>query len=89
MKDEILNSLKTTKLGFDRIRKNLNLADFSDEQILDFCRKIIEKSGEKNIEKRGKNYYIYFDLSKSSRNFLTINSHSFTIITAHKDGANK
>lgn len=70
-----INKLHTTKMGIDRIRKNLNL---SDVNVLEYCKsKILKKSCK--IYKQGKNWYCEIDNIK-----ITINSHSFTIITAHK-----
>lgn len=70
-----INKLHTTKMGIDRIRKNLNL---SEVDALEYCKsKILKKSCK--IHKQGKNWYCEIDNIK-----ITINSHSFTIITAHK-----
>ena len=70
-----INKLHTTKMGIDRIRKNLNL---SEVDALEYCKsKILKKSFK--IHKQGKNWYCEIDNIK-----ITINSHSFTIITAHK-----
>ena len=70
-----INKLHTTKMGIDRIRKNLNL---SEVDVFKYCKdKILKKTCK--IRKQGKNWYCEIDNIK-----ITINSHSFTIITAHK-----
>ena len=69
-----LNKIHTTKLGIDRIRKNI-LIDEND--VVDFCKKKILKSNCK-IYLRGKNWYCEVDDI-----VITINSSSYTIITAH------
>ena len=73
---ELLNNLDkihTTEMGINRIKKNLNI----DEDVVEYCkRKILEKNC--NIIKKGKNYYCELD-----NIIITINSYSYTIITAH------
>ena len=69
-----IDKIHTTKMGIDRIKKNLDL-DVSD--IISYCKdKITDKKCV--IYKQGKNYYCLIDNIR-----LTINSCSFTIITAH------
>lgn len=68
-----LDKIHTTELGAGRIKKNLGL-DIAD--VAAWCRQKIESTD--NIVRNGKNWYIYFD------DFvITMNAHSFTIITAH------
>ena len=78
MKNDLLNNLDkihTTKMGAERIRKNLSL-DIAD--IVEWSKPKIESAN--NMMKEGKNWYVFVD------DFvLTINAHSFTIITAHKE----
>ena len=77
MKKELLKNIDkihTTKLGMERIKKNLNI----DEDVISYCKNII-LSNEVNIYKKGKNYYCELNNIK-----ITINSYSYTIITAHK-----
>lgn len=70
-----IDKLHTTGMGVDRIKKNLNL-DVDD--VVEYCRnKVLDKSC--NIYKRGKNWYCEIDEIK-----ITINSYSYTIITAHR-----
>jgi len=69
-----LDKLHTTELGVVRIRKNLSLADID---VVIWCKdKIINAS---DIVKRGKNWYVHTDDA-----VITVNTRSFTIITAHK-----
>ena len=69
-----IDKLHTTKMGIKRIKTNLNL---NNDNVVDYCKsKILNKNC--NIYKKGKNYYCEIDNTK-----LTINSHSYTIITAH------
>ena len=77
-KNELLlniNKLHTTKLGVGRIKNNLNL---KNEDAVNYCRnKILNKNCK--IYKKGKNFYCELNDIK-----ITVNSFSFTIITAHK-----
>ncbi len=67
--------LHTTKMGIERIKKNLNI-DNCDPVL--YCKNfILDKKC--NISKRGKNYYC-----ELNNIIITINSSSYTIITAHK-----
>ena len=71
---ENIDKIHTTKMGIDRIKKNLKL-DIND--VVECCKnKILNKNC--NIYKQGKNWYCEIDNIK-----LTINSYSYTIITAH------
>ena len=78
MKKEILLSniekIHTTQMGIDRIQKNLRL-DINN--VVEYCKnKVLDKNC--NIYKQGKNWYCEIDDIK-----ITINSYSYTIITAH------
>ena len=69
-----IDKLHTTKMGIDRIKKNLNI----DTDVVEYCKKkILDKNC--NIYKKGKNYYCEID-----NIVITVNSYSYTIITAHK-----
>ena len=69
-----LDKIHTTKLGAERIKVNLHL-DVMD--IVAWSKLKIEKAD--SIIRKGKNWYVHID------DFvLTINAHSYTIITAHK-----
>ena len=70
-----INKVHTTSMGIDRIKKNLKL---DTDDVVKYCKdKVLDK--ECNIYKKGKNFYCEIDNIK-----ITINSHSYTIITAHK-----
>lgn len=70
-----LDKVHTTEMGIDRIKKNLEL---DTEDVVEFCKnKVIDKNCK--IYKHGKNWYCEIDNIK-----ITINSYSYTIITAHK-----
>lgn len=70
-----LDKIHTTDLGMQRIKRNLNL---SVEDIISWCKEKIQNPNSM-ITKKGKNYYITIDNFK-----FTVNSYSYTIITAHK-----
>lgn len=71
-----IDRLHTTEMGNDRIRKNLRLR--SDDDVVEYCKeKIMDESCM--IYQQGKNWYCEVDSIK-----ITVNSHSFTIITAHR-----
>ena len=75
---ENIDKLHTTKLGAERIKKNLHLeAHLEAEDVVQWCReRILEKDAV--IEKSGKNWYINVGGCR-----ITVNSYSYTIITAH------
>ena len=69
-----IDKIHTTEMGVDRIKKNLKL---DTKDVVEFCKnKILDKNC--NINKLGKNQYCEIDNIK-----ITINSYSYTIITAH------
>jgi hypothetical protein len=69
-----IDKIHTTKMGIDRIKKNLKL---DTNEVVLYCKnKILDKNC--NIYKQGKNWYCEIDNIK-----ITINSYSYTIITAH------
>ena len=69
-----IDKLHTTELGVLRIKKNLKLD--TDDVVGYLKNKILDKNC--NIYKQGKNWYCEIDNIK-----ITINSYSYTIITAH------
>ena len=72
--NDLLNNIDkvhTTSMGIDRIKKNINIDD------IDYLKELI-KDKNCNIYKQGKNYYCEINNIK-----ITINSYSYTIITAH------
>ena len=69
-----IDKVHTTEMGIDRIKKNLKL-DTND--VVEYCKnKVLDKNC--NIHKQGKNWYGEID-----NILITINSYSYTIITAH------
>ncbi len=72
--EENLHRIHTTDLGAVRIRKNLSLE--TDDIVL-WCRNMITDHNS-HIIKEGKNWYI-----TNGKCRITVNSHSYTIITAH------
>ncbi|WP_029911502.1 DUF3781 domain-containing protein [Pelobacter seleniigenes] len=77
----IAERFKNTELGFLRIKKNLGILNYSDEATERFLKEIILATPVEKIAKQGKNYY--FTCVKFNA-LLTVNSHSFTVITAKK-----
>ncbi|MDE5566004.1 MAG: DUF3781 domain-containing protein [Anaeroplasmataceae bacterium] len=69
-----LDKFHTTELGIQRIKRNLKL-DIVD--VVLYCKNKIEDP-KCNIYKNGKNWYCEIDNIR-----ITINSYSYTIITAH------
>ena len=78
LKNELLTNIDeihTTELGVKRIKNNLGL---DDDNVVEYCNEIL-KNEKSTVENKGKNYYVYYN-----NIILTINSSSFTIITAHR-----
>ena len=74
-----LDGLHTTELGIARIKRNLSL---DAEDVVAWCKDKINSS-HAVITKKGKNWYVNVD------DFvITVNAHSYTIITAHKKKEN-
>lgn len=71
---ENIDKIHTTKMGIGRIQKNLGISD----EPVSYCISKLKKE-ESVVIKEGKNYYVEVDGCR-----ITINSSSFTIITAHK-----
>lgn len=70
-----IDKLHTTELGIKRIQKNLDLKEVN---VVEYCKdKLMRK--EATINRKGKNWYISVDEC-----IITVNAHSYTIITAHK-----
>lgn len=68
-----INKVHTTKMGIDRIKRNLKI---NVANIVEYCVKII-KNSRCNITRNGKNYYCQLE-----NEIITINAYSYTIITA-------
>ena len=69
-----LDKLHTTELGIIRIKKNLEI---KTNNVAAWCKNKAKNAD--NIIRKGKNWYVYADGS-----IITINAHSYTIITVHK-----
>lgn len=69
-----LDKIHTTKMGVDRIKKNLNI---DIEDVVNYLINKI-KNSKSVIERKGKNWYIKVDGI-----MITVNAYSYTIITAH------
>lgn len=72
---ENIDKLHTTEMGEERIRRNLSL-DTGD--VVRWCAEVISDASAV-IERRGKNWYVSVDNC-----VITVNAHSYTIITAHR-----
>lgn len=71
---ENIEKLHTTKMGVERIKENLSL-EVND--VVEWCKiKIMDERSL--IQRRGKNWYVQIDDCE-----ITVNVHSYTIITAH------
>ena len=69
-----IDKIHTTEMGNERIKKNLKL---NTNDAVGYCKnKVLNNNC--NIYKQGKNWYCEIDNIK-----ITINSYSYTIITAH------
>ncbi len=71
---ENIDKVHTTEMGVDRIKKNLNL---DNDNVVQYCKNKVSNKNC-NIYKQGKNWYCEID-----NIIITINSYSYTIITAH------
>ncbi len=70
-----LDRLHTTELGVVRIKRNLSL---DTDNIVEWCKDKIS-SAHAIISRKGKNWYANVDDI-----VITVNAHSYTIITAHR-----
>lgn len=70
-----IDKIHTTELGAMRIKHNLGL---DTDDVVGWCKNRIQRR-DAQIERRGKNWYISVDGC-----MITVNAHSFTLITAHK-----
>lgn len=71
-----LDKLHTTKLGIERMKRNLSL---DTDDVVDWCKTKIN-SANAVITRNGKNWYVNVEHC-----ILTVNANSYTIITAHKE----
>jgi hypothetical protein len=68
-----LDKIHTTALGIERIKQNLGL---DTDDVVVWCIKRISQAH--TIIRKGKNFYVH-----TENIVITINAHSYTIITAH------
>ena len=72
-----LDEIHTTPMGYERIKKNLNV-NLDHEGIISLCKeRILDKNS--HLYQKGKNRYCEIEGM-----IITINAHSYTIITAHQ-----
>ncbi len=70
-----IDKLHTTEPGVTRIKRNLSI---DTEDVVLWCRmRILDETA--HIERKGKNWYVTIDDC-----IITVNAHSYTIITSHK-----
>ncbi len=69
-----IDKVHTTEMGIDRIKRNLKL---NTDDVVGYCESLIMNKNC-HIYRQGKNWYCEIDNIK-----ITINSSSYTIITAH------
>ncbi len=69
-----IDKIHTTKMGIDRIKRNLKL---NTDDVVGYCKSLIMNKNCR-IYRQGKNWYCEIDNVR-----LTVNSYSYTIITAH------
>jgi hypothetical protein len=70
-----IEKIHTTEMGITRIKQNLEL---ETNDVVKWCKQRIRQAD--NIYKKGKNWY-----ASDKKCIITVNSHSYTIITAHKN----
>ena len=70
-----LDKLHTTELGVKRIKSNLQL---DTDDVVEYCKSVILEK-ECKIYRQGKNWYC-----ETGNIRITVNAHSYTIITAHR-----
>ncbi len=72
---EIIDKLHTTEMGAERIKRNCQI---ETGDVVQWSKvRILDKTAK--IERIGKNWYVVAGNYK-----ITVNAHSYTIITAHK-----
>lgn len=74
-----IDLLHTTELGAERIKRNLKL---ETDGVVQWCQQKALRADE--IVRKGKNWYVY-----AGEAVITVNAHSYTIITAHKSSVQK
>lgn len=72
---ENIGKLHTIEMGKERMKRNLQI---ETEDVVQWCKtRILSKKA--SIERTGKNWYVTVNDCR-----ITVNTHSYTIITAHK-----
>ncbi len=71
-----LDKLHTTESGAVRIKRNLSL---DTDDVVGWCKDRIKSAGAV-LARKGKNWY-----ASTENCVITVNAHSYTIITAHKE----
>lgn len=72
-----IDKIHSTEMGIVRIQRNL---DLKSDDVVGWCKEQVKCA--ETMERRGKNWYV------SAENcVITVNAHSYTIITAHKKRA--
>lgn len=71
---EDIERLHTTPMGVDRIKRNLKL---DTDDVVGYCKELILNRNCR-ITRQGKNWYC-----QTGNTRITVNSYSYTIITAH------
>lgn len=72
---ENIDKLHTTEMGVERIKRNLAI---EADDVVSWCKeRILDKNAR--MERVGKNWYVVIENQR-----ITVNAHSYTIITAHK-----
>jgi len=69
-----LEKIHSTELGILRIKQNIGL---KTTNVVDWCKQKIKQAD--NIYREGKNWYVTI-----GGTIITVNAHSYTLITAHK-----
>ena len=79
LKNTIADEFRNTSLGFVRIKNNLSINHFTDNETEILLRNIILSTPLEDVTTKGKNYY--FKCLEYNA-ILTVNAYTFTIITA-------
>jgi hypothetical protein len=74
-----IDKIHTTELGIVRIKRNLSI---ETDDVVKWCKHQIQYADD--IVRRGKNWYAYVGNA-----IITVNAHSYTVITAHKKTESK
>lgn len=79
-KQEIIENICYTELVYERINKKLNIK-FPKKQIENLIFKTLKETDDSFFQKNGKNIYV----TNTKNNIrITINSHTFRVITVDK-----